>query len=73
LQASLKEPTPPGAGAEPAPTQATSITRKPEDQGEPKIPEVLAILPVRNLVLFPRTVTPLSIGRADSIKLFRCA
>ncbi len=35
----------------------------------PPIPEELAILPVRNLVLFPGMVAPISIGRTSSIRL----
>ena len=37
--------------------------------GEPAIPGILAILPMRNIVLFPGTVAPLNIGRQDSIRL----
>ena len=66
---SLKEPPPAEGEPDQPPTQPTAATRKAQDQGEPKIPEVLPILPVRNLVLFPGTVAPVSIGRADSIKL----
>lgn len=36
---------------------------------EPKIPDILPILPVRNTVLFPGTITPLTIGRPNSRKL----
>jgi len=41
----------------------------PGNEGEPQIPEVLSLLPMRNLVLFPGTVAPLNIGRPDSIRL----
>ncbi|MGC8828834.1 MAG: endopeptidase La [Verrucomicrobiia bacterium] len=34
-----------------------------------KIPDVLPILPVRNTVLFPGTITPLTVGRPSSKKL----
>jgi ATP-dependent Lon protease len=40
-----------------------------QEEKLPPIPEVLSILPVRNLVLFPGTVVPLTIGRAASRKL----
>lgn len=36
---------------------------------ELRIPDVLPILPMRNLVSFPGTVSPLNIGRAASVKL----
>lgn len=36
-----------------------------------ELPEVLPILALRNAVLFPSTVTPISIGRDKSIKLVR--
>src|SRR5437016_2190683 len=40
------------------------------DEGSmPAIPSTLPILPVRSFVVFPRTVTPITIGRAASIKL----
>ncbi|HEY1581706.1 MAG TPA: endopeptidase La [Chthoniobacterales bacterium] len=35
----------------------------------PAIPETLAILPVRGFVIFPRTVSPLNVQRAASIRL----
>jgi len=37
------------------------------------VPEVLPILPVRNLVLFPGVVSPIVIGRDSSMKLVRKA
>jgi ATP-dependent Lon protease len=36
---------------------------------EPVIPEILPILPVRNVVLFPRVGFPLHVGRPQSIRL----
>ena len=36
-----------------------------------ELPETLPILALRNAVLFPSTVTPISIGRDKSIKLVR--
>ena len=38
-----------------------------------KMPESVPILPVRNLVLFPRVVSPILIGRESSKKLIRKA
>jgi len=46
----------------------------PEDEEEIKkedIPEVLAILPLRNTVLFPGVVIPITAGRDQSIKLLK--
>ena len=45
------------------------LVRRADDQPEPKIPDVLPILPMRNLVLFPENVAPVSIGRVESIQL----
>src|SRR5258705_1601909 len=39
------------------------------DGQEQPIPDVLPILPLRSLVVFPGTVIPLSVGRASSRKL----
>ncbi|HAB18282.1 MAG TPA: endopeptidase La [Verrucomicrobiota bacterium] len=64
-----KEPAPPSATTTPdSPTTALKA-QKPEETDGPKIPEVLAILPMRNLVLFPGLVAPVNIGRPGSIKL----
>lgn len=38
-----------------------------------KIPEILAILPLRNTVLFPGVVIPITVGRDKSIKLIKDA
>jgi ATP-dependent Lon protease len=40
-----------------------------EKPKEIKLPEVIGILPIRNAVVFPGTVTPLAVGRAKSRKL----
>src|SRR6188508_2783497 len=36
-----------------------------------KVPEVLAILPLRNTVLFPGVVIPITVGRDKSINLIK--
>src|ERR1043165_1760734 len=41
---------------------------KPED-----LPEELSILPIKNTVLFPGVVIPITVGRAKSIKLVKKA
>ncbi len=45
------------------------ISRKEDDPHQPPIPDVLPILPVRNMVIFPGTVIPLTVGRPSSRKL----
>ena len=40
-----------------------------EEEKKHKIPKILGILPIRNAVVFPGTVTPLAIGREKSKKL----
>src|ERR1041385_6775747 len=46
-------------------------TESPEGQGDgkPGIPEELNLLPLREVVIFPVLVTPLGVGRENSIKL----
>jgi ATP-dependent Lon protease len=39
------------------------------DSGQSGLSETLPILPVRNMVLFPQAVVPLTVGRESSIKL----
>jgi ATP-dependent Lon protease len=39
------------------------------DGQQPPIPDTLAILPIRSMVIFPGTVIPLTVGRASSRKL----
>lgn len=50
------------------------ITAEPDDAGKGKpvnigIPQVLPILPLRNTVVFPHQIIPISVGREKSIKL----
>ena len=44
-----------------------------QQMNEEEIPEELPILPVRNTVLFPGVVIPITAGRDKSIKLLRDA
>jgi len=48
--------------------RSTAISGAP-DEATPRIPEELSILPVREFVVFPGTVLPLTVTRAASIKL----
>lgn len=41
----------------------------PQEQGETKLPDILAILPLRGVVVYPQTAVPLTIGQPRSIKL----
>ena len=68
LEPRLREPEPrPQARTPGAP--ASNIAAPTDDAAAPRIPDVLPILPMRNLVLFPGNIIPLNIGRADSLKL----
>src|SRR5689334_22509602 len=42
-----------------------------ESMNQQKIPDALAILPLRNTVLFPGVVIPITVGRDKSINLIR--
>ena len=42
-----------------------------EEIREANIPDELPILPLRNMVLFPTTVLPISVGRESSLKLIK--
>src|ERR1700761_618898 len=44
-----------------------------EEMNNEELPEVLSILPLRNTVLFPGVVIPITVGRDKSIKLIRDA
>ncbi|HWI59465.1 MAG TPA: LON peptidase substrate-binding domain-containing protein, partial [Bacillota bacterium] len=63
------EPSQEDSRQEPQTPPIIGVSRKEDDASQPPIPEVLPILPVRNMVVFPGTVIPLSIGRASSRQL----
>ena len=50
------------------------LTNEDEEQmNNEKVPEVLSLLPLRNTVLFPGVVIPITVGRDKSIKLIKDA
>ena len=50
------------------------LSQEDEDQmNKQDIPEVLSILPLRNTVLFPGVVIPITVGRDKSINLIKDA
>ncbi len=55
------------SGTPPAPRPAAAIGGPTEET--PRIPEELSILPIREFVVFPGTVLPLTVTRPGSIKL----
>ncbi len=44
-----------------------------EQMNNEQIPDILSILPLRNTVLFPGVVIPITVGRDKSIKLIKDA
>jgi ATP-dependent Lon protease len=65
VRAALKATESGGSNTE-APVIAVTKKNNPD---EPSIPEVLSVLPVRGMVVFPGTVVPLSIRRPGSLKM----
>jgi ATP-dependent Lon protease len=57
-----------GSGASP-PGGLPPLSGAVEKDDQPVIPEVLPILPIRDMVVFPGTVVPLTIRRESSLKL----
>ncbi len=58
----------------PAPSAATEAAARADETRPPRLPEgVIAILPLRNAVLFPGVVLPLSVGRRRSVLAVQAA
>ena len=57
-----------GAGT-PSPGGLPSMPGSVQKDEQPAIPDVLPILPIRDMVVFPGTVVPLTIRREASLKL----
>ncbi len=57
----------------PAPVETPPVialtAKAPDGGGRPVIPDVLPILPIRGVVVFPGTVVPLTLGRPAALKL----
>ncbi len=49
--------------------QATEAPEKPKADEAAQIPDVIGILPLKNTVMFPYTVVPLSVGEKSSVAL----
>ena len=58
-----------GAGATPPDGGLPPLTGSVEKDNQPVIPDVLPILPIREMVVFPGTVVPLTVRRESSLKL----
>lgn len=63
-----KEPAPQEEPKDSPEPPVIAMVRK-EDGNSPEIPGVLPVLPIRDLVVFPSTVLPLTIRRPTSIRL----
>ncbi|NUO81031.1 LON peptidase substrate-binding domain-containing protein, partial [candidate division KSB1 bacterium] len=46
-----------------------SVDKEQLHEGELKIPKILPLLPLRNTVIYPHQILPLSIGREKSVRL----
>jgi ATP-dependent Lon protease len=65
----MMESTPTDSNESPQNPPMIGMTQKEDEQDQPPIPEVLPILPLRGLVVFPGTVVPLTVRRPASLKL----
>ena len=50
-------------------TGAPEQREGPESQVMPSVPAVLPVLPLRDIVAFPNTMTPLAVGQERSVQL----
>ncbi|HEX3625803.1 MAG TPA: endopeptidase La [Verrucomicrobiae bacterium] len=57
-------------GREPRSPPVIAVTRNEEEQTQ-IIPDSVPVLPLRNMVIFPGTVVPLTVGRASSRRLLQ--
>ena len=67
--ATLKQPPLEERSAAASEAPASPPAKSAQGRMLPALPDVLPILPVRNTVVFPGTIVPLSIGRPESIRL----
>lgn len=54
---------------EETPESTPVLVMEPEDEALPQVPDELALLPLRDSVIYPMLIAPLSVGRDSSIKL----
>jgi ATP-dependent Lon protease len=54
---------------EETPESTPVVVLEPEDEALPQVPDELALLPLRDSVIYPMLIAPLSVGRDSSIKL----
>src|SRR5689334_11571235 len=66
---SLKKSSPESEAPELLAPPAPAATAQAGTDDAPALPAILSILPVRNTVVFPGTIMPLSVGRPESLKL----
>lgn len=59
----------PGPGPELKPRAKRPARRRDADEPPPKVPDELPVLPMRNVVVFPLSFLPLSVGQARSVRL----
>lgn len=54
---------------EETPDSTGVVMLEPDEEALPKVPDELALLPLRDSVIYPMLIAPLSVGRDSSIKL----
>ncbi|MDX2064887.1 MAG: endopeptidase La [Fimbriimonadaceae bacterium] len=65
----IEEPEAPTEPSEETEVQATDVDAESTEEGQSDVPSVLNLLPLRDSVIFPMLIAPLSVSRENSIQM----